>query len=99
MPKKSKMKTPDWIIEGYDSKEEYEKAKGLPSSKAKKGRTFKMRLCPECGSDDVGVVLGQEEGKGNGEWECHKCKWKGAEVKTKEVSEDEFLNFLEENDG
>ena len=107
--KKEKMKTPDWIIEGYDSKADYEKAKGITSEK--KGRssaypqaqnsgakTFKIRECPKCGSDDVGVVLSNsnaEEGGGK-EWECRKCKWVGADINEKELTEDEFMKYLDE---
>ena len=36
-----------------------------------------VKECPECGSDDVGVVLTGEEGKGAKNWECRKCKWSG----------------------
>jgi len=94
MGKESKLKTPDWILEGYDSKEDYEKAKGV-SKKKSSGKVFKIRKCPECGSDNVGVVLTGEEGKG-GEWECHKCKWIGRDVDEKELSEDEFMKYLDE---
>ena len=75
---KSKLKTPDWVLEGYDSEAEYLKKKGI--SKKKVEKTYKIRECPKCKSDDVGVVLGFEEGKGKGEWECHKCNWKGRDI-------------------
>ena len=45
-----KLATPDWIKEGYDSKEEYEKKKGIKSKK-KDGKIFKIRKCPKCRSD------------------------------------------------
>ena len=99
MSKKPKIKTPDWILEGYDSKADYEKAKGITSEK-KKGKTFTIRVCPECGSDNVGVVLSgmdsEEESNTGKEWECRKCKWKGSEVEKKELTEDEFMKFLDE---
>ena len=96
MAKKSKLKTPDWILEGYDSEEEYEKAKGISSSNSgKSGKTFKIRKCPKCGSDSVNVKITGEEGK-SGEWECKKCKWEGRNVKEKELSEDEFMKYLDE---
>ena len=97
MAKKSKMKTPDWILEGYDSEEEYEKAKGIDKKK-KAGKTFKIRRCPECSSDDVGIVLsGSDSEQGGGkEWECHKCDWKGMDIKEEELSENEFLKYLDE---
>ena len=98
MVKKEKLRTPEWILEGYNSKEEYEKAKGSSSTKSKssKKKTFRIKLCPKCGSDNVGVILGKEEGKGYGEWECHKCKWTGTDVKVKEVGEEELLEFLDD---
>lgn len=95
--KKLKMQTPDWILEGYDSEEDYNKAKGIDSKK-KDGKTFKIRKCPKCKSDDVGLVLSNsdsEEGGGK-EWECHKCNWKGSNVKEKELTEDEFLKYLDD---
>ena len=103
------MQTPDWIIEGYDSKADYEKAKGVTFEK--KGRssaypkalnsgakTFKIRECPKCNSDDVGLVLSNsdaEEGGGK-EWECRKCKWKGSDINEKELTEDELMKYLDE---
>ena len=74
MPKKSKLATPAWILEGYDSLEEYNKAKGISSksSKKKSGKTFKIKVCPECNSDDVHVVLSEldseEESNTGREW-------------------------------
>ena len=97
MAKKAKVKTPDWILEGFDSEEEYNKSKGIKEEK-KVGKTFKIRECPKCGSDDVGIVLSNsdsEEGGGD-EWECHKCKWHGADVIKKELTEDEFMKYLDE---
>lgn len=100
MAKKSKLSTPEWILEGYDSKEDYEKAKGISGKNKKEGKTFKIRVCPKCGSDDVGIVLSgsdsEEESNTGKEWECRKCKWKGANVREKELSEDEFMKYLDE---
>ena len=93
--KKSKLNTPDWIKEGYDSPAEYAKAKGV-TEKKKSGKTFKVRRCPECNSDKVGVVLGGTEGKGSGGWECRKCKWNGTDVKEEELTEEEFMKCLDE---
>jgi len=70
MAKKSKLSTPEWITEGYDSEEEYNKSKGLDKKQKKQGKTFKIRECPSCGSDNVGIILGGEEGKGSKGWEC-----------------------------
>ena len=92
------MKTPDWIIEGFNSEEEYNKKKGIKKKKKVAGKTFKIRRCPKCGSDSVSVVLGFDEGKGKGEWECKKCKWAGKNIKEVSVSEEEFMKYLEEKD-
>ena len=39
------------------------------------------------------------EGKGMGEWECHKCKWKGMDIKDEEITEEEFMKYLDEVGG
>ncbi len=90
------MKTPDWILEGFDSEADYEKAKGIKKKKTKEEKTFKVRRCPKCKSDDVSVVLGFDEGKGRGEWECKKCGWAGKNVIEEELSEDEFMKYLDD---
>ena len=106
-----KLATPDWIREGYDSKADWEKAHGDKSAKkekkvvakkekgssakAGKERTFKLKVCPKCKSDKVGIVLVGEERKSAKEWECAKCKWKGKEIDEKELSEDEFMEYLD----
>ncbi len=95
--KKKKLSTPAWILEGYDSEADYNKAKGISNEK-KKGKTFRIRECPKCGSYDVGLVLSNsdsEEGGGK-EWECHKCKWKGKSVNEKELTEEKFMKYLDE---
>ena len=96
-----KLTTPDWIKEGYDSPAEYAKAHGKTVKKKPEGRTFKVRQCPKCGSEDVGVVLsGSDSETGGGrEWECKKCKWKGTNIKQTEMSEDEFLNYSQKIGG
>jgi ribosomal protein L37AE/L43A len=91
--RKGKLATPVWITEGYDSPEEYEKAVGKKDSKKKSGKTFKVRECPKCNSDDVGVIVGR---KAKNSWECRKCKWEGTEIIIKEFSEDEFMKYLDE---
>ncbi len=93
------MKTPDWILEGFDSKADYEKANGITSEK-KKGKTFKIRECPKCHSDEVGIVLSNsdaEEGGGK-EWECRKCGWTGFGIEEKELTEDELMKYLDEKE-
>jgi len=97
--KKAKVKTPDWILEGYDSKADYEKAKGLDKKPKKDGKTFKIRECPKCGGDDVGVVLSgsdsEEDSQTGKEWECRKCKWKGKNIVEKELTEEELMEYLD----
>jgi len=98
MAKKSKLATPAWILEGYDSEADYNKAKGIDKKK-KEGRTFKIRECPKCGSDDVGLVLSNsdaEEDDNTGKnWECRKCKWSGKNIIEKELTEDELMVYLD----
>tara|TARA_Y100000296_G_C5104830_1_gene221963 strand:+ start:189 stop:485 length:297 start_codon:yes stop_codon:yes gene_type:complete len=91
MVKKEKLKTPNWIVEGYDSEEEYEKAKGIKKTN-KKEKTFKLRKCPECDSDNVIVVMGLDK---SGEWQCNKCKWKGSNIKENILGEEEFMEYLD----
>lgn len=86
MAKKSKIQTPDWILKGEQDE----------APKKKKCKTFKLRVCPKCGSDEIHVVLNGEEGKGAGEWECQKCGWTGKDVKEKELTEDEFMKYLDD---
>jgi DNA-directed RNA polymerase subunit M/transcription elongation factor TFIIS len=99
MAKKSKLKTPDWIIEGYDSPEAYDKAKGKSSSSKKQGKTFKIKVCAKCGSDEVGVSLSnldsEEESNTGKQWECRKCKWIGTNIQEKELTEDELMEHLD----
>lgn len=97
---KSKLKTPDWVLEGYDSPEAYAKAKGKPVEKKEKSKTFKIKVCPKCGSYDVNIILSnldsEEESNTGKQWECKKCKWTGANIKDKSLSEDEFMKYLDE---
>jgi hypothetical protein len=94
MSKQKKLATPQWILDGYDSKEEYDKAQGKKSSK-KSGKIFKIKVCPECDSDDVGVVLVGEEGKSARDWECRSCGWQGEDIVEKELSEEELMEHLD----
>ena len=97
--KKSKVQKPDWILEGYDSKEAYEKAKGIKSEKKQK-KAYKIKICPKCKSNNVGIVLSgndyEEERNTGREWECRKCKWKGESIGEKELSENEFMKYLDD---
>ena len=86
MPKKSKLKTPDWILKG-----------GKKPDKKKEERTFKIKECPKCKSDDVGIVITGEECKGGKcNWECRKCKWIGTNIIEKELTEDELMKYLDD---
>ena len=78
--KKSKLATPDWILKGEE-----------PPKGKKKDKTFKVRRCPKCNSDEIRVSIGEV-----GVWECEKCKWKGRDVKEDELTEDEFMKYLDE---
>lgn len=46
MAKKSKLATPTWILEGYDSPAEYEKAKGI-SNEDSEGKIEKVKIKKE----------------------------------------------------
>ena len=100
MTKKSKLATPDWIKEGFDSPAEYEKAKGQTPEKKEKVKTFSIKVCPKCGSDDVKITLSnldsEEESNTGKQWECAKCKWRGLEIKEKALNEDQFMKYLDE---
>ena len=80
-----KLTTPDWILKS-----------GKKPAKKKAKSSFKIRKCPKCGSDKVSIVLGAVEGNRKGEWECKKCKWTGTNISIEEVSEDEFMKYLDE---
>lgn len=101
--KMGKLATPDWIKEGFDSPADWEKAHGIKKKKKTEGKTFRVKKCPKCGSYDVNVVLSGIEGNDDedavakpGEWECKKCKWKGKKPEEDELSEDEFMKYLDE---
>jgi DNA-directed RNA polymerase subunit M/transcription elongation factor TFIIS len=85
------------MAKGFDSEADYNKAKGVSKEK-KSGKVFKIKECPKCGSDEVGLVLSNsdaEEGGGK-EWECRKCEWVGSNIVEKELTEDEFMAYLDE---
>lgn len=86
---KGKLSTPTWILEGFDSEADYNKAKGIKKEK-KSGKTFKVKKCPECGSDDVAVVGGEKP-----EWRCNKCDYHGKDINEEELTEDEFMEYLD----
>ena len=96
---KSKLSTPAWTLEGYDSEADYNKSKGIDKKK-KEGKIFKIRECPKCSSDDVGLVLSnsdtEEESNTGRDWKCNKCKWQGSDVNVKELNEDELMKYLDE---
>ena len=95
MPRKSKLSTPAWILEGFDSEEEYNKKKGIKSKpKAKTGEEFHVKVCPQCRSRDVSVVAREV-----GVWECKKCKWKGRNIEEESVSEEEYFKIIEKMEG
>jgi len=92
MPKKSKLTTPEWILKGYGSKEKYEEAKGISlDRKAKKA--FTLKLCPKCESEKMQVILYENK---KTKWECKKCGWSGTQIKEKNLTEDEFMKYLDE---
>jgi len=98
--KKSKLSTPAWILEGYDSPAAYAKAHGQKEPEKEKTKSLKIKVCPKCGSDNVGIVLSnmdfEEESNTGKHWECKKCKWKGSDIKEKKLTEDELMKYLDE---
>ena len=107
MIKKEKLKTPGWIMQGYNTEADYNKVKGLDKKKTghhlaypfvrnSGAKIFKIRKCPKCDSDDVAVVIGGEEGKGSKGWQCKKCGWKGTDVQKQELNEEEMMKYLDE---
>jgi len=96
MAKAGKIQTPDWVLEGYESKKEYEKAKGLNKGKKSEEKTFKIKVCPKCGGYDVSVLLIGEEGKSAKDWECKSCKWSGRNIGEKELDEEDFMKYLDD---
>jgi predicted RNA-binding Zn-ribbon protein involved in translation (DUF1610 family) len=100
MKKKDKLKTPEWILEGYDSKEEFDKKNKKKNSLDKDKKIFKIRKCPKCGSDNVKIVLSgmnsEEKSNTGKEWKCNKCGWKGKNIIEEKLEEEEFLKYLDE---
>ncbi len=92
MPKE-KLKTPAWILESKEKPKTKKSGHCSVSPKAlnSEGKTFRLRKCVKCDSDGVVVVIGKI-----GMWECKKCGWKGNEIKEEELSEDEFMKYLDE---
>jgi len=90
MAKKSKLATPDWILQGKEK----------PTAKKKDSKAFKIKVCPKCGSDSVAITLSnldsEEESNTGKQWECKKCKWTGTSIKDKALSEDEFMKYLDD---
>src|SRR3989344_4745849 len=91
-----KLRTSYWAVQNMNALELFTgwilQGKEKPKEK-KKGKTFKVKTCPKCGSDQVGIIVGGEEGQGVLGWECKKCKWKGKQPSEKEVAEEEFLKM------
>ncbi len=96
MAKVGKIQTPDWVLEGYDSKEDYEKSKGLSKKKSSSGKRVKIKVCPKCSGYNVAVLLNGQEGKSAREWECKDCKWSGKNIDDKELDEEEFMKYLDD---
>jgi len=62
--------------------------------KPAKEKTFKVKLCPKCNSDDVSIAVGGKIGM----WECRKCGYRGAGFIEKEMSEEEYFDYLDSKD-
>lgn len=88
-----KLSTPNWIREGFDSKADWEKSQGKKTGKKLTGKTFKLKVCPECGNNNVNIVLVGEEGEKADNWQCRSCKWRGKNIEIKEVSAEELMEL------
>lgn len=95
MAKGKKIQTPDWVLEGYNSKKEYEEAKGKSDGKKESGE-FKVKVCPSCGGFNVFVLLNGKEGRSAKNWECKDCKWNGSDIGVKWMDEESFFKYIEE---
>ena len=60
-------------------------------TKETKEKKFKVKLCPKCNSDDVGIAIGGKFGT----WECRKCGYRGAGFIEKEMTEEEYFDYLD----
>ncbi len=71
-----------------------------PKKESKKEKVFRIKLCPKCKSDNVKIILSgmnsEEQSNTGKEWKCDNCGWKGKEIIEKELSEEEFLKYLDE---
>lgn len=56
-----------------------------------KEKKFKVKLCPKCKSDDIGLAIGGNVGL----WECRKCGYRGVGIIEKEMTENEYFNYLD----
>ncbi|MFA6022731.1 MAG: hypothetical protein WC781_01445 [Candidatus Pacearchaeota archaeon] len=59
--------------------------------KTKKEKKFIIKYCPRCKSEDVAIAIGERVGV----WQCRKCKYKGIDFTEKELSEEEYLAYLD----
>jgi hypothetical protein len=63
----------------------------MKPKKTVKEKTFKVRFCPKCKSDDVCILIGGEFGM----WECKSCKFQGKNFQVKELNEEEYFDYLD----
>lgn len=96
MPK-NKLKTPDWILKGEEKPKKKtggsEQSSNLVRRSVVERKIFKIRKCPKCNSFDVVVVTEKEA---VGLWRCGKCGWQGKDVAWEELSEEEFMKYMDE---
>jgi len=67
--------------------------KGEKKPKKDGEKKFVLKCCPACGSRNVSVVLGEKY-----MWQCNDCGFKGTEIIEQEVSENDFLKRLDEEE-
>ena len=63
----------------------------MKPKKEKKEKKFKVKLGPKCSSDEVSIAVGSKVGT----WECKKCGYKGTDFINKEMTEEEYFDYLD----
>jgi Zn ribbon nucleic-acid-binding protein len=66
----------------------------MAGKKPAKEKTFKVKLCPKCKSDEITVVIGGQMGM----WECRGCGFRGPSFPEKEMTEEEYFDYLDKKD-
>ena len=79
MVKRNKIKTPEWVLNGKKE------------SKEKEQKLFTINTCPNCGSSNIKVVIGEK-----GVWMCNDCGYRGKKINKKKVTEKELIKYSDD---